>query len=410
MPMDREYGGSVRKLPSGRYQARVYGPDQRHHPLGATYPTRSAARLALAAEVRRRERAYEDGTPWTPPQAHTAQARHRHKTLGEYADHILASRILKPSTRTDYAKLRKRLTGLENLPVDAITPDVINSWWDKRNKNQPRTNAKTYILLRSILNDAVRDPAFRLQTNPCQIPGASRTKPAPKAPAATLDEITTISNALPPHWQLIPLLAVWCAPRWSELAALRRRDIQLEPTLQMTISRAVQRSHGRWIIDTPKTAAGVRTIAIPPHLRPTIEDHLNTHTKPGPDGLLFTSDMGTYIHEASFYRHWNKARCAAGRPDLRFHDLRGTGATWAGEAGLGLRDLMYRLGHSTPDASLVYLRRSAEADQRVAQALSNRAGSRKNGSIPGELPELLAGLTQDQATTLLRLAKALNSG
>ena len=44
----------------------------------------------------------------------------------------------------------------------------------------------------------------------------------------------------------------------------------------------------------------------------------------------------------------------AGRPDLRFHDLRHTGAVLAAQTGATLAELMGRLGHSTPQAALRY--------------------------------------------------------
>ena len=48
------------------------------------------------------------------------------------------------------------------------------------------------------------------------------------------------------------------------------------------------------------------------------------------------------------------AREAAGRPDLRVHDLRHTGATMAARAGATLAELQERLGHSSVNAALRY--------------------------------------------------------
>ena len=45
---------------------------------------------------------------------------------------------------------------------------------------------------------------------------------------------------------------------------------------------------------------------------------------------------------------FHAARDAAGRPDLRFHDLRHTGATLAAAAGATVAELMARIGHTTP--------------------------------------------------------------
>jgi integrase len=69
------------------------------------------------------------------------------------------------------------------------------------------------------------------------------------------------------------------------------------------------------------------------------------------------------------------AREAAGRPDLRFHDLRHTGAVLAAATGATLAELMARLGHSTAGAALRYQHEAAERDKVIAAALSELASA-----------------------------------
>lgn len=64
------------------------------------------------------------------------------------------------------------------------------------------------------------------------------------------------------------------------------------------------------------------------------------------------------------------ARCVAGRPDPRWHDLRHTGAVLAASTGATLAELMARLGHSTPSAALRYQHAAAGRDAEIAEALS----------------------------------------
>lgn len=54
---------------------------------------------------------------------------------------------------------------------------------------------------------------------------------------------------------------------------------------------------------------------------------------------------------------------------LHFHDLRGSGATWAAVAGATLPELMHRLGHSTHTASLRYQHATNERHREVADRL-----------------------------------------
>jgi integrase len=76
----------------------------------------------------------------------------------------------------------------------------------------------------------------------------------------------------------------------------------------------------------------------------------------------------------ALYIDYRKARAAAGRPDLRWHDLR-HGAVLAAAAGATLAELMARLGHSTPQAAMRYQHAAAGRDHVVAAAMSQLAGN-----------------------------------
>ena len=72
------------------------------------------------------------------------------------------------------------------------------------------------------------------------------------------------------------------------------------------------------------------------------------------------------------FREWDRARTAAGRPDLRFHDLRHTGATWAAEEGATTKQFMRRLGHANPTMAMLYQHATDRGDAQVAARLSRR--------------------------------------
>ena len=54
---------------------------------------------------------------------------------------------------------------------------------------------------------------------------------------------------------------------------------------------------------------------------------------------------------------------------LHFHDLRGSGASWAAIAGATLPELMHRLGHKTHTAALRYQHSTSERHREVADRL-----------------------------------------
>lgn len=79
------------------------------------------------------------------------------------------------------------------------------------------------------------------------------------------------------------------------------------------------------------------------------------------------------MQPSTLYRHFYKARAAAERPDLPWHDLRHTGATLAAQTGATLAELMTRLGHSTHQAALRYQHAAHGRDRVIADALSKLA-------------------------------------
>jgi len=119
-------------------------------------------------------------------------------------------------------------------------------------------------------------------------------------------------------------------------------------------------------------------VHLPPHLLPAIEEHLDDHTGPGANALLFPAANGGTLAPATLYRHYYKAREAAGRPDLAFHQLRHTGAVFAAQAGGTLAELMARLGHTTPGAAMRYQHAARGRDAEIAARLSEIAGTARS--------------------------------
>jgi integrase len=208
-----------------------------------------------------------------------------------------------------------------------------------------------------------------LAANPCHIRGAGNVKRVHKVEPATLKELEVMTEAMPPRYRLMLLLTAWCAMRFGELTELRRKDIDLVNGV-VRIRRAVVRVRGEFIVGTPKTDAGTRDVAIPPHLMPTVRQHLADHVERSRDALLFPAKQGEHMAPASLCRVWYPARRAAGRRDLRWHDLRHTGAVLAAQTGATLAELMGRLGHTTPGAALRYQHAAQGRDAEIARRLS----------------------------------------
>lgn len=362
--------GHVRRLPSGRWQASYLGPDGRRHtartPDGG--PLTFEAKADADSFIALRQSAITRGA-WRPE----AEPEPAPVTFAAYARPWLAGRDLAGRTREDYRRLLDGylLPAFGDVPVGAITPADVRTWYAQLGKTTgPTQQARAYGLLRTIMGTAVADDA--IPANPCRVRGGGTVKRSKVIRTATLPELEAITAAMPARYQAMILLAAWCGLRFGELTELRRSDLDLDAGV-IHVRRGVVRIAGGYQVKGPKSEAGRRDVTIPPHLIPAVADHLAEHVAPARDALIFPAAGGQHMAPASLYRVFYPAREAAGRPDLRFHDLRHTGATLAAATGATLADLMGRLGHSTPTAAMRYQHTAADRQRAIATALSEFA-------------------------------------
>jgi integrase len=358
--------GQLRKLPSGRWQAGYTGPDTRVHMAPTTFTAKIDAEAWLVDERR-----LVESKEWLPFAARRPDNRRRGQDLETYANRWLEDRALKPRTREHYRSLldHQILPDLGTMTLATITPAVVREWHAGFGKRTPTLTAHAYGLLRTILGTALEDDLVR--TNPCHIRGGASTPRAKTIRPASLDELATIVAELPDRYRLVVLLASWCAMRFGELAELRRSDIDVTHGI-IRVRRGVTRLSGQTVVGTPKSIAGVRDVVIPPHLLPVVRAHLRTYA-PGRDDLLFPAKNGAHLSPSSLQKPYERAREVAGRPDLRFHDLRHTGAVLAAATGATLAELMARLGHSTAGAAMRYQHAARDRDREIANLLSAMA-------------------------------------
>ena len=369
---DRTTGtfGSVDKRATG-YRARYWGPDGRRHQASTLFLTQKDARAWLAlrqSEIVRKA--------WEPPEAAASSAPKL--TFTGYAEEWMTHRQLKARTREHYRWLLDEhlIPEFGPKPLRSITSDDVRSWFTGFGADKPTTRSHAYGLLRTIMGTAASDG--RIGLNPCVIRGAATTKRKHQIRPASLPELAKLTQAMPEHQQALILLAAWCAMRFGEVTELRRRDVDLDADKRIgviRIERAVVRAGDGFAVTTPKSDAGTRDVAVPPHLVPVVQAHLAAHVGHEPDALLFPAQHGGHLAPSTLYRRFYAARDAAGRPDLRFHDLRHSGAVLAASTGATIAELMARLGHSTPAAAMRYQHAAQGRDQAIAELLSKLAGA-----------------------------------
>ncbi|WP_448620522.1 tyrosine-type recombinase/integrase [Geodermatophilus sp. URMC 65] len=155
--------------------------------------------------------------------------------------------------------------------------------------------------------------------------------------------------------------------RFGEATALRRSDVLSGGRLR--VERSVRRVGGRWALGEPKTDAGHRTVTLPAAVAAVLEEHLEKHVPTPPDALLFGTSTGGYLARSNWNSTFRRAADAIGLPPVRPHELRHTGATLAAATGATTKELMRRLGHSSPAAALLYQHAADDRDADIARAL-----------------------------------------
>ncbi|HEY2956651.1 MAG TPA: tyrosine-type recombinase/integrase [Actinomycetota bacterium] len=357
--MGRRRFGSVRRLPSGRWQARYRTPDGRLHTAPQTFATKTdATRFLVQAEADLTRGTWSDPRLGRTPFAAWAE-RWRATTVN-----------LRPNTRATYDRLLRHylLPAFAATPLAEIDALAVRAWLAGMEAAGvgASTRAKCYRLLSRVLGQAVE--AGYLARNPCTVRGAA-SDPAAEMRFATVAQVAELAEAVPPRYRALVLVAAYAGLRWGELAGLRAKRVDLLHR-QVTVAEQLTEVRGAFAVAPPKTAAGLRTVTLPQVAASALAEHLAAYAEPGPEGLVFPAERRGPLRRSNFNRRvWAPATRAVGVEGLRFHDLRHTAATLAVAAGASTRELMARLGHASSAAALRYQHVMAGRDQAIAAAL-----------------------------------------
>jgi integrase len=351
--------GSVRQLPSGRWQARYRDAAGKSHTAPETFTTRPEAARFLAqveTDLARGE--------WTDPRAGRV-------SFAEWAGRWQETTTnLRPNTRALHAYLLRRflLPAFADTALADLDLMAVRSWLASLESEavSPNTVAKAYRLLARIMDTAVE--AALIVRNPCSVKGAAAER-APEMRVATVAQVAALAEAIDPRYRALVLVAAYAGLRWGELVGLRVKRVDLLHG-RITVTEQATEIDGQFTWGPPKTEAGRRTVTLPAVAAAALAEHLSTYSQAGPEGLVFTSTEGGLLRRSNFNRRvWRPATRAAGVAGLRFHDLRHTSATLSIAAGASTRELMARMGHSSSAAALRYQHVLAGRDAAIAAAL-----------------------------------------
>lgn len=231
----------------------------------------------------------------------------------------------------------------------------------------PQTVRNHHAVLRSALNRAVayqyidHNPAKNaappslknaIETNTTK----PKRQPAKKMNILSPEQVNTLlQTARDARIFLAVAIATMTGMRRGEVLALRWCDIDFEAKT-ITVMRNLQRSiDGDLIPDTPKTKSSIRQIDIPDLLVNELKRHREAAREEcemlaiefDEEALITHRVDGKPLQPDNVTREFKQLLRRAGLPDVTFHDLRHTHATTLIRAGVPIKVVSERLGHSS---------------------------------------------------------------
>jgi integrase len=296
----RRQFGSIRRLPSGRWQARYRDRTGEQHT--AVYPTKSdAGRWLSAAEA---DMARGD---WINP-------RLGRVTIGEWAEEWLRTTVhLKPKTRASYESILRThlLPRFASVPIARVEQVDIRRFMAELSANgaAPGTVRNAYRVLRLVLGAAVGSGSLR--ANPAdglKLPRSERGSMV----FLTARQVCDLADAIGSPYDVLVTFAAYTGLRAGEIAGLRVGRINL---LRRTVDvvETIGEADGRLVTGSTKTYER-RTVPLSPFLVDVLAGHVAPRAS-DPEALAFTSPEGGPLRHGNFYRrHFRPAVVAAGLP------------------------------------------------------------------------------------------------
>ncbi len=324
-------------------------------------------------------------------------------TLGDFLGQWLESkRALRPSTVQAYRSHLDLylLPLLGRIKLRELRPKHLDELYQviavgsRGRPLSPTTVRRVHATLRSALATAVRRRL--VHDNPAahvELP-AMRPRQAdlwtPEQLGAFLDSVS--EHRLYALFHVVALTGL----RRGEAIGLRWDDVDLVRGV-LRISQQVVELRGQLVVGQPKTRSGTRTVPLDLGTVDVLADHRQRQQREREawgsawqdTRLVFTYEDGRMLRPEYVTRHFQSLARRARLPVIRFHGLRHTSASLALAAGVPMRVVSDRLGHSSTVIT-------ADLYTHVSPAVAGSAAE----AIAGAVPRRPRG-PQQQAETLL---------
>ncbi|HWL38306.1 MAG TPA: site-specific integrase [Frankiaceae bacterium] len=290
---------------------------------------------------------------------------------------------LKRRTQITYrSAIDHNLASLHDRPVGRITYGEVQALVNAMTAagRRPSTVRNVLMVCRLILDEAMRRKMIR--TNPCRDVKPPRLRPRDNV-FLTVEQVQALAEELPPPLDLLVLTAAGSGLRAGELNGLRVRDVELLRR-RVNVRQTVADLGTELIVDTPKSAAGRRTVPLSPALCDLLAAHIG-RAELDMDDLIFGDNGRPRRHNAFYTQVFQPAVIRAGLPaETRFHDLRHTYASLMIAAGVNPKRLSVWMGHTT--VSLTMDRYGHLYDDEPAPAVLDTLCARPSRSLEPSTP------------------------
>lgn len=256
-------------------------------------------------------------------------------------------------------------------PLAKIDHSSVQAWvTDLGRRRSPDLVAKCYQLTAAVLRSAVRDRFIAF--NACE--GVRLPRPRKRDNHDRVisrdDLLAQLLPNAPDRYRAIIATAAGAGLRWGEAAGLCLDALDLAAGRLQVIRTVIEVSGHTAFKPYPKSAAGRRTIPLPPWLTEIITHHLAAYP-PGVEQLVYPNAVGTPLRRTLFRsRVWKPTLQRSGLDQtLRFHDLRHSYATWLVDDGVPINMVQRVLGHERAVTTLDLYTRRSDGEDRIVQAL-----------------------------------------
>lgn len=291
-------------------------------------------------------------------------------TVKELADQWVAhleARNVSPNTMRSYLSVLRChiLPQLAALPLRDLDAKRCRIWWEGLETVKPGARQNAYRVLSALLNYAV--DLELIGACPLKIKNALKREYDPdrdvkRERVASCGQVEQIARLMPARLRICVYLAAYGGLRYSEIAALRRKHIDLEAGLLRVRAGVKRKPNGGLVEGPPKSALSVRDIPLSPLLSDRLRQHLCEHVGVGADSLVVHSSSGAdrFLSNKSLHHVFDPAVAMVGLEGFWFHQLRATCATRLMRLGATPVEVQKILGHSNWATSILYQRAPTE--------------------------------------------------